>query len=147
MPTTEEIIPTALLCSLSIIKVWSDNSNHFHHHQINVVKLCKFHHDYQGKRKCDQYWPETGSQVYGLIDVLMLREEARLIIIIIIKISIYTYMSSSLTKSWSSSSSWSMPSCRQGWSLSPSSVIINYLILVWSSQYCHNHYYHHHQDQ
>jgi len=31
----------------------------------------------QGKRKCDQYWPETGSQVYGLIDVLMLREEVQ----------------------------------------------------------------------
>ena len=83
MPTTEEIIPTEHYCAHC-------QSLKFEVMILIIVIIFKSmqHHDYQGKRKCDQYWPETGSQVYGLIDVLMLREEARLIIIIIIKLSI-----------------------------------------------------------
>ena len=28
----------------------------------------------QGKKKCSQYWPETGREVYGLVSVTVLQE-------------------------------------------------------------------------
>ena len=28
----------------------------------------------QGKRKCEQYWPETGAAMFGLIEVTMIAE-------------------------------------------------------------------------
>lgn len=31
----------------------------------------------QGKKKCDQYWPETGSVTYGIFSVQMLQEDIR----------------------------------------------------------------------
>eukprot|EP00090_Calanus_glacialis_P013507 TRINITY_DN22191_c0_g1_i1.p1 TRINITY_DN22191_c0_g1~~TRINITY_DN22191_c0_g1_i1.p1 ORF type:complete len:1215 (-),score=130.86 TRINITY_DN22191_c0_g1_i1:761-4405(-) len=31
----------------------------------------------QGKKKCDQYWPEGGSEIYGMIDVLLQQEEVQ----------------------------------------------------------------------
>ena len=31
----------------------------------------------QPQRKCEQYWPESGSEVYGPIDVLLLKEEVQ----------------------------------------------------------------------
>ena len=36
--------------------------------QVMMVVLAKYNKEdhNQGKRKCDQYWPESGSQVFGL---------------------------------------------------------------------------------
>ena len=31
----------------------------------------------QGKRKCEQYWPEVGTQMYGVIDVTLLEESVQ----------------------------------------------------------------------
>ena len=28
----------------------------------------------QGKKKCEQYWPEVGSSVYGLLEVVVVQE-------------------------------------------------------------------------
>ena len=63
---------------------------------VVVMMVSNYQHDKedhdQGKRKCDQYWPESGSQVFGLIDVLMLREEVNLVIIIDIVIVITNFI-------------------------------------------------------
>ena len=63
---------------------------------VEVMMVSNYQHDKedhdQGKRKCDQYWPESGSQVFGLIDVLMLREEVNLVIIIDIVIVITNFI-------------------------------------------------------
>ena len=31
----------------------------------------------QGKRKCEQYWPEVGSEMFGAIDVTMVHESVQ----------------------------------------------------------------------
>ena len=31
----------------------------------------------QGKRKCEQYWPEVGTECFGVIDVAMIEESVR----------------------------------------------------------------------
>ena len=31
----------------------------------------------QGKRKCEQYWPDVGTQLYGVIDVTLLDESVQ----------------------------------------------------------------------
>ena len=31
----------------------------------------------QGKRKCEQYWPETGAAMFGLIEVTMVTESVQ----------------------------------------------------------------------
>ena len=31
----------------------------------------------QGKRKCEQYWPEVGTECYGVIDVAMVEENVQ----------------------------------------------------------------------
>ena len=31
----------------------------------------------QGKRKCEQYWPEVGTECFGVIDVAMIEESVQ----------------------------------------------------------------------
>ena len=31
----------------------------------------------QGKKKCEQYWPEVGCSLYGLVDVMVLQESVQ----------------------------------------------------------------------
>ena len=38
----------------------------------------------QGKRKCEQYWPEVGTQMYGVIDVTLLEESVQVSCLILI---------------------------------------------------------------